>query len=410
MLKIIFALIVLLISAVHPANASAPKLYFYPAPYKLSDGSMMPSILAVSAEHLTTLFPEIKEMDGVVLMVSWAQLCPSLDHCDFSMIDQVLDYWHAKGKKVILNLSTMGPPVKVIENGTARFENETPDWVLKDINTYPAHTGTIGVIHGMEVIKGVSHIDTIFPSVFDPRFVSYITGIVQALGKKYDGNPTLSYVRISIGKVGEDHPLPPEGEGLLAYKKIPGFTVMNWINYCKNITEIYQNAFHKSQLEFDIGFLPAAYAKISNPGERAATDQFMQYLNDSHIFIAFNGLESDEIDYWNAAGASDPRVSGSIEALHFLLQAKSQGNHIGLEEHGPMTNPKMQDIPSLAKVINNVGPDRLVLFGLDAGVINYAREGSNPANAMTVRYMSKQNKTIEEIGKLDQELLKLSGY
>jgi len=109
-----------------------PELYFYPPPYKLPNGSLSPSILTVAPEQITDLFPSVKEMDGVVLLVAWNQLCPRANSCDFSLIDRVLNYWGPRGKKVILSLSTMGLPVKVMVDGRERFLEETPEWATFD--------------------------------------------------------------------------------------------------------------------------------------------------------------------------------------------------------------------------------------------------------------------------------------
>ena len=384
-------------------NSAVPELYFYAAPYNLANNSLLPTHLTVATEQITKLFPAVHEMTGVVLKISWSQLCPTADHCNFSVIDQTLSYWGARNKKVILNLSTMGPPVKTIINGQPGFVSETPEWVLRQVSTYPSHTATFGSISGMDIDHGVSHIDTVYPSINDPRFVSYVELIVRALGQRYDGNPTISYVRISTGKLGEDNPIPANDAGYAADLQTPGFSVPGWIQYCEQITRIYQTAFRRSQLEFDISFLPVAYVK-NDPSERAAIDNFIKQLEDNNIFLAYNGLNSTDVELLETS------TSGPGQALRYLLQAKRRGKRVGLEEQTPMFNPKMQDFPAVAKAMRAVAADRLVLFGLDAGAVNYVREGANPSNATTVQFMSKQNQTIEQIGQLDQQLLQILGY
>jgi hypothetical protein len=383
----------------------APELYFYPPPYKLPNGSLSPSILTVAAEQITDLFPSVKEMDGVVLLVAWNQLCPRPNACDFALIDRVLNYWGPRGKKVVLSLSTMGFPVKVMVEGKERFLEETPEWVLRDVRTYPAHSPTIGVIAGMDVSEGSSHVDTAFPSHLDQRFLSHVSHVVQQLAAKYDGNPVISYVRIGTGLLGEDNPIPPSGAGLLADQKIPGFTVASWLSYCDRITSIYLDAFHRSQLEFDISFLPAAYGRVATQTERIAIERFIQFLSDKRVFVAFNGLESADLEYLHATSGPAP-----VHALNFLRKAKQNGDRIGLEEVSPIVNPRMQNVSAMAEAVKSLGADRIVLFGIDAGAINFARNGANPTNASTVQFVTGQGKSPEATGREVEELLHLIGY
>src|ERR1700730_8142672 len=92
-----------------------PQLFFYPPARRLSDGSESGGIVTLDPLQITSNFPAIPQMSGVVLVVIWSSLCPQADHCDFSPIDQVLDFWGARNKKVILNVATVGPPVKVLD-------------------------------------------------------------------------------------------------------------------------------------------------------------------------------------------------------------------------------------------------------------------------------------------------------
>jgi hypothetical protein len=385
---------------------AAPKLYFYPAPYRLSNGTLSPSILTIAPEQITTLFPEIREMEGVVLLVSWAQVCPVRAACNFTLIDEVLDYWKLRNKKVILSLSTMGLPVKIMLDGHESFMEETPAWVLHDVATYSAHLRTIGVIEGMDVSATGSHIDAVLPSPFDPNFLRDVSLLVKQIAAKYDGNPAISYVRIATGSMGEDNPIPPTGAGLVADQEIPGFTVSKWIEYCEKITSIYVDAFRRSQLEFDISFIPSAYGKIATSGERAHTDKFLQLLDDKHILVGFNGLESADLEYLRETSGPGP-----VYALAFLHKHKMRGRQIGLEAIGPIaSNPRIQDLSAVSETLKEIGADRLVLFGIDAGAINFARNGANPANASSVQFITKQGKSVEATGHQVEHLLELVGY
>jgi len=387
-------------------KAAAPKLYFYPAPYRLPNGTLSPSILTIAAEQITTLFPEITEMEGVVLLVSWAQLCPTRASCNFTLIDEALDYWKLRNKKVILSLSTMGLPVKIMLDGHESFMEQTPAWVLHDVGTYSAHVRTIGVIEGVDVSATGSHIDTAIPSPFDPNFLRDVSLLAKQVAAKYDGNSTISNVRIATGSMGEDNPIPPSGAGLVADQQIPGFTVSKWIDYCEKVTAIYVDAFRRSPLEFDISFIPVAYGKIATSGERAETDKFLRYLDDKHILVGFNGLESADLQYLRETSGPGP-----VHALAFLRKSKRRGGQIGLEAIGPIaSNPRIQDLSAVSETLKETGADRLVLFGIDAGAINFARNGGNPANASSVQFITNQGKSVEATGQQVAHLLQLVGF
>jgi hypothetical protein len=387
--------------------STVPALYFYPPALLTPDGTLVSSPLTLKAEQITTLFPTVREMSGVVVIVPWGLLCPVSTQCNFSIIDDVLRYWAARGKRVVLSLTTIGPPFKIVSGGQATFASETPNWVLQGVETYPSPgAATLGLIPGLAVQNGASHIDTVYPNFRDSRFVSASASIIRELGNRYDGNATLSYVRIGTGKLGEENPMPPEGAGAAAVQRIPGFSIQGWIQYCEQMTNAYQSAFHRTQLEFDLTYLPNVSER--NTLARPAIDDFVKYLRDHNIFLAYDGLKSE--DFALLQDAYGPSSVPGRQVLHYLMQAKQQGKRIGLEEASPMINPHMQDVSAIAGTVNTVRPDRLVLFGLDAGVINFVREGSNPTNATTQQFMSKQKQTIEEIGQLDQQLLKLIGY
>jgi hypothetical protein len=376
------------------AAGAVPALYFYPAPYRLPDGTLLPAILTVAPEQITSLMPEIREMRGVVLVAAWAQLCPARERYDFTLIDRALDYWGARQRKVVLNLSTMGPPVKHVGDGPTRFVSHTPDWVLREVRTYQAEEATFGVIAGMNVADGASHVQMQVPILDDKSFLADLAATVRALGRRFDGNRALAYVRISTGKLGEDNPIPPAGGGLQAVRAIPDFSIAGWLRGCERITEIYRDAFHATPLEFDISFLAAAYARTANQDERRQIDRFVSDLVAHGVFIAFNGLGAPGVE----------------QALQFLQQARQAGGKIGLEAVGPITNPAMQDSAAVRQVLQAVKPDRLVLIGLDAGVLQVGRQGPGPANATTRAFIARQDRPIGVFAGLAEQVLKAAGY
>ena len=97
--------------------ATESQIYFYAAPIQYPGGEIVASPVADRASQVTTDFPAINEMAGVVLLVYWSTLCPREDACDYSIIEQTLHYWHKRRKHVVLGVSTISAPYVVPETG-----------------------------------------------------------------------------------------------------------------------------------------------------------------------------------------------------------------------------------------------------------------------------------------------------
>jgi hypothetical protein len=387
----------LLLSIAFPSEGrTAPSLYAYPAPYVLADGSYLSSIVTVAPEMATTLMPRIQDLEGIVLLVSWSSLCPTAQTCDFSLIDETLAYWGQRGKKVILGLSTMGPAIKSLSGG-AHFVNETPAWVLSGVQTYTAQLTPLGWLPNLPVGEnGIPYVPTQVPVYNDPRFIAYVADVVQQLGRRYAGNPILSYVRISLGKLGEDNVIPPEGNGLVAIQAVPGYSLSGYLAYCEQLTQIYENAFPDTQLEIDIGVLADSYAVIATPDEKVAIDSYFQSLALNHVFMAFNGL-----------GAAPAATAPSLAAL---AKMRIMGEQVGLEEIASVTNPLMQNISVVGQTLAEVQPARLVLFGVDVGGLEYSlKPVPTPKTVTSLQWMASQRMPVGQAAAFDIAILDAAG-
>ena len=376
MLKLMAPMLIAgIITTISAADAAPPALFFYPPPVQLPDGSVISSPVTFSVPQITTLFPEIEEMAGVALIVNWSQLCPKSDECDFSMIDQTLSYWGARGKKVILAVATVGYPYRSLEGGKPHYANATPEWVLDKVTTYQAETSALG--HVDNQLKTTVR----FPSYADPNLAKLITALVQKLGR-YDGNPVVAQVRISTGFLTEDNPSPAGPKWL-----IPGYTDLDWIGYCHQMTQIFTKVFHRSQLEFDFGVVALAYERGS-PSTRHAVDHFVDELIAHKIFLAFDGLQS------STAGAVDQGQTKKEQEvpriLYYLKRANAAYHGAGLEEMEPISADRMQDIDALEHAIQAVQPSRLVMFSVSAGALNRERRGTNSKNQLATQWLDAQ--------------------
>jgi hypothetical protein len=87
-----------------PEAMASPPLFVYPEPYRFADGRALTSPQTMDVDQITTRIPEVSALTGVVLVVYWSTICPTAA-CDFSLIDKTIDYWHARGKHVVLTVS-----------------------------------------------------------------------------------------------------------------------------------------------------------------------------------------------------------------------------------------------------------------------------------------------------------------
>jgi hypothetical protein len=390
----------------HDADVQTEKrphqLYFYSPRSYLPDGvNQEGAPLAVSVEQTTTLFPLIKEMDGIILMVSWNQLCPiSPDNCDFTFIDSVLNYWGSRGKKVVLNIATVGFPYVAWVNGAPRLLNETPQWVLDRLQPAPDNSlnGTYVATPTTIIVNIVGGVipSFVFPAYWDHRFVEMSRELAFQLARRYDGHPVISAVRIPYGLQGEENPTVL-GASIAKYPA--GFTFASWFNYDREITDIYLEAFKRSRLEADITYTPwiRAYALTNaDPAFIALADGFVNYLieNKDRITLGFNGFSAIACPALTGVTCPETPIPGytvgqynvEVAAMGYVLKFKADGGQIALEG-GTLLNAAMSG-SNVINAINALGAERYDMWGGDAASINYARNGFsiNSENEGTLKW------------------------
>jgi hypothetical protein len=377
-------------------SASALGLYFYPATTYLPDGvSRAGAPLTVSLDQITTSFPAIRETSGVILMISWNQLCPiSADTCDFSIVDGALAYWSSRGKKVVLNVATTGYPYTAWVGGAAQYVNETPAWVLADLGATGTYVGTPAVSIGSTPAGTIPQ--TTFPDYWDERFVQMSAAFAATLAARYDGNPAVSYVRIPYGLQGEENPTVFGGQ----VSQYPaGFTFASWLDYNRKITDVYLSTFQRSTLEVDISFTPwiRQYAQAHNDAASVLlADQFVSYLIDrkDRVVVGYNGFEDTAClvlpgvtcPVASTPGGTQPRKDILSAAMGYIRQVKAAGGRYTLEG-GTLLNPDMSG-PDLAAATKFLAPERYTMWGGDAASLDYERSGFaiDAQNAGTLKW------------------------
>jgi hypothetical protein len=368
------------------------ELYFYPPSFSRE---AMPHAFDPDwiVRNATTEFPQIDEMSGVAVMLYWAQLCPAEDGCNFNIIDRILDFWAKAGKKVVLSVATIGPPIERFVSGK-EFISATPEWVLNKVATfrYPSNS-FFGIFPDWENMANNKQYTFPFPRYDDPRFLAEVKKLVQQLGARYDGNAVLTYVRIATGKAAEDNPIG-RANGYGPGTGMPGYTNHMWTDYSRKVTELYFASFHKSRLEFDMGWMAIVAYGVktitpSTASEQKEAREFLDYLVRRNVFIAFNGIAPQTTNApvgttaINPEAATcagyDPRQPG---AYMFLAELGRRGIAFGLE--GNSLQSACEAPRNIGPILEQSRPQRFVFFADTAGLINFHRQGLNEVNRFAV--------------------------
>jgi hypothetical protein len=336
-----FVFVALLASFYCGNSYGAPKLFTYPPAFRFADGRILNSPETWSVDQITTNVGDIPESDGVVLIVAWSKLCPTKFSCHTDLIDKTIHYWAGRSKQVVLAISTMGFPMKMSEN---RVTLDTPTWVLSKSRTYHMMTRLLGT-------KRDEKMDVLMPDFRDPTFRKEIILLLDVLSK-YDGNKTISEIRIPLGALAEDNPFigPVNSQSF-------GFTETDWLEYCKWITRRFVEKFKSTRLEVDIGRL----AWISARGDQLRRREVAEYVDElrtANCLLAFDGLGSSSYQKLNEPDPAD----GEAQALEILRNYETHGGAIGLEAVQHLGTARMHDLHAIRSAIQFLHPARIVFF------------------------------------------------
>jgi hypothetical protein len=339
--------IVVMFSVDEPVWAFPPALFVYPVGHRFADGRVLNSPQTLDVKDITTNGPDAPELAGVVLMVYWSTICPTEAHCDFSLIDETLDYWRSRGKKAVIAVATNGFPIRVGSNGSADIQGATPEWVMQRIKTYPFTTRLLGAL------PGEPEVTVQFPDFRDKKYLDLVSKLVHELGARYDGNPTVAQMRISTGVMGEDNPMVgPVGHPMSGYNE------RQWLDHCRNVVRLYYEAFTKSELQFDIGRVSYLWTG-GTAADKAAVDKFIDDMFSHRVMLAFDGLSSASAGMLEKGADLHNSAARSITSVE---QYHDRGGRTKLEMLGLLSAPRNQDVSGIVDAVRRINPEELVFF------------------------------------------------
>ncbi len=320
--------------------------------------------IATDIGSFTTLFPMIRELDGIVLMSYWSSLNTRPGRFDFSMIEQALDFWSSSGRTVIVGLVTFGYP---IQTEASRMTHPVPSWILERAKTFRQSVPVIGPIRPL---SPVAIREVMFPLYWDPVYLGGLAALIEAFSR-FDGHPAISTIRICTGITGEDN---PTFDGLA--DSMPGFTNGNWMAHTTTVFDLYRAAFRRSTLEFDIdriGFIKS----LGTASDRITADRFVRRLETDHVFLAMNGFDPLNVASWRTGSHNGPACS-----IRYVEEVKRGGGRIGVEGGG-LNQLSVPDVESLVTAFQAIGPERLVIFPDAIAALDRERHGAAPTNELS---------------------------
>jgi len=322
-------------------------IFLYPPAHKWPSGRRPGGSMALDLAQITTEIMLPPEGAGVALSFFWDHISRAPGEYDYSMIDQALEYWGRRGKKVIVSVATFGFEYRA--NGeTDPLRTPTPDWVMQRVSTYRHQTRVLGAI-------GEPDVDAIYPDFRDERFVALGAELAHRLGARYDGNPTIAQWRIATGMGGEDN----SAVGNLNHP-MANYNEAEWVTYTERAVQPFYDAFRRTELEFDIGRL-SAIARLGNGAMKQRVQRQIDDLRAHNVLFAFDGLQTASLD-----GMRNPKSPVNL-VFEELRNYQAAGGQIGLEAVSPFFNSRMRDADAMLEVVSAMKPKRLVFFH-DMGV------------------------------------------
>lgn len=208
--------------------------------FAVLDTPTVNSELSGNHELITKLLDK-PEVNGLSVILPWADLAPEEEKYDWSKIEKLLAICKEKNKTLILRVSTCGA-----DNSK---DSDTPKWVFD--------AGVKSLVY-----KGSDGKDHTMPIFWDSTYLAKWGNFVTDMGSKFDKNETLHSVGITGGGVLGGTPVVPEMSQPLnrdIYKELEaklkadhGMSQRQLVEHWKYVADIFPKAFPTARLNYDI--------------------------------------------------------------------------------------------------------------------------------------------------------------
>lgn len=214
------------------------------------------------------LSPSRYPIKGGHMLVTWKAIETAPGVYDWSWPDRWIADLASKGKYVGFTVDSY--------DGVCCGGSAVPAHVRQQ------HPSSVIVCNGNEI-----------PRYWDPAYQRAWGDFIRAVGRRYNNDPRIAWVQISVGIYGETSPAEGEFFGCL---ESAGLTSEVWINVVKWSVDLYLEAFPDKQLFLQF----APYYKY-----RVERREFTDYAASRGVGLKHNGLKPDTDD----AYITDPNLS-----------------------------------------------------------------------------------------------------
>ena len=169
---------------------------------------------------------------------TWAELEPNESEYHWADLDQFLQQWGAKGKRVI-------PSITLYSAGGANPTNNqaTPQWVFDAGADYITLTDT-------DTRKQL-----VWPVPWDRVFLQKYKNFVQAFGQRYDGHQAIESIDIGLGLFATTRLVlrnPQDAAAKFIAKGFNPYTKQPWMDTILTVTRFYEEGFETTPLRMTI--------------------------------------------------------------------------------------------------------------------------------------------------------------
>jgi hypothetical protein len=195
---------------------------------EISDGNTVQSLLTDS------------RINGISVLLPWRKLEPTEEQYDWKSLDDLLSLCKQENKYLLLRISTCGL-------ATGDLDSDTPEWVYGAGVKYIEYKDQDGKLHKM-------------PIFWDTKYLAKWANFINALGARYDNNPSLHSIGITGGGIqGGTLVVPDVLKDKDNYAKLQeeltqkhGMSQRQLVTHWKYVADLFPKAFPTARLNFDV--------------------------------------------------------------------------------------------------------------------------------------------------------------
>jgi Beta-galactosidase len=237
---------------------------------------------------------------GIATRAQWSSVEPASGSYDWSYFDTAVGLAASHGKMVSLAIVTNNSPQWLFNFGAKRFAGTSP-----------------------------------YPNPWDPVFIQYWKRMIHAFARRYDGNPSVSY--ITVGGPGYTE------ECYLSHTSAYGYDTNSWVVATGQILRLYVNAFTETPI----------FLAMAQPVPGASQDMInvAEYAKAIGIGLKENALSSNTpaSSTWQYSELVSVARPNCLQFVSAQRENTITAVQYGMDLKGRCIEVYAADVPYLAK-------------------------------------------------------------